>query len=203
MYKTIQMTLVPAVLAMLIGCDGSGPSAGNVATIDLQRVAKELGRDQEIQKEMNQYWEKVTQTLQGVAKELEAKLAADRETAGEAPTDEQRAALERRRLDASRKYRSEAAEADRQRQIKQFQMIQEFRAYVSPYARQIAKKRGFTIVMIYREDLVLAVDPSADITDDVIAQMTSGVAPPVSAPSTSPTTAPGSEPSNEAGSEQP
>lgn len=203
MYKTIPMTLAATVLAMLVSCDGASPSAGNVAMIDLQRVATALGRDQQMQDQVTQYRQEIRETLKNRFQDLEAKLTADRETAGKNPTDEQKAALERRRLEANQAYRREATEAERQRQIKEFQLIEEFRAYVSPYARQIAKERGFTIVMIHRNDLVLAVDPAADITDAVIAQTTSGLAPPASLPSPSPTTVPSSEPSNEAGSGQP
>lgn len=172
---TTHLILAATILMNLAGCDGGSSSpVGKVAMVDLQRIAQALGRDTSIRDQVNEHRQQMQQMLQSRLQQLEAELSADREKLGDDPTEEEQNVFARRTVELRQNYQAEAAKAEQQRRAKEAQLIQEFREYVGPYVQRTARHRGFTITLT-RSDLVIAMDPSVDITDDVIVEMSKGL----------------------------
>ncbi len=159
------------VMALLGGCGGSSPfggSNGGVAVVDLDEVAKRLGRDVQMKKSIGLKKATLDQQLKafqaGMRKALQDKAAEF----GESPTPEQQKQLQsihlRARIQMKQLQRSLHAELAQHKQ----QLINRFREEMKPTIRQIADDNGWSIVIPKDQNLLLTVKPAAEITDAVI-----------------------------------
>lgn len=146
----------------------SAASKGGIAVIDLDVVAKSIGRTQEI----NETWQvrknALDQALQKLQASFNEQLAAKKTEFGEEPTEEQMKQLAAMQREATNKLvqagRKAQADLDQYRQ----QMIANFRAEVRPFAQQVASDKGLGVVIPKNEGFLLSIDPAVDITADVI-----------------------------------
>lgn len=146
-------------------------AVGGVGVVDLDVVARRLGRDIEmgnaVQERLTSLNSKLT-TLQGSLRRL---YDEKREKFGDDPTEEQLKELqatedrmERELLEIKRKSEIELA-AYRQA------LVDQFREQAKPVLREVAAARGLSIVIPKNNGLLLTIDPAVEITDEVAAKM--------------------------------
>jgi Skp family chaperone for outer membrane proteins len=146
-------------------------AVGGVGVVDLDVVAKRLGRDIEmsnkVQEKLSELNNKLT-TLQGSMRRL---YEEKRDKQGEDPTDEQLRELQawQDRTDAQLQESKRKAEVE----LNTFRqaLIDQFREQAKPVLREVAAARGLSIVIPKNNALLLTIDPAVEITDDVAAKM--------------------------------
>jgi Skp family chaperone for outer membrane proteins len=182
------------LMAFAGGCNkGDGPShAGNtqaepagpaasrpsgVAVIDLDEVAKQLGKDVVLLREISDGQTSLNQQLRNLQSSLQEKLrqkAQELETrsVGDAskpePRKQQLAALERDlnlQLNEARRTAQNELNAHRQK------LIQQFRDEVVPVAQGIAGERGLGVVITKNDTVLLACDDAHNITNAVVTKL--------------------------------
>jgi Skp family chaperone for outer membrane proteins len=177
MLPRISAVFLGGLVVWITGCGTKSPEqpvakpAGGVGVVDLDLVAKRLGRDIEME---NLVQERVTSlnnkltTLQGSMRRL---YDEKREKLGDDPTEEQLKDLQawQDRTDAQLLESKRKAEVELGT-YKQA-LVDQFREQAKPFLREIAAARGMSIVIPKNNALLLTVDPAAEITDDVAAKM--------------------------------
>jgi Skp family chaperone for outer membrane proteins len=165
------------ILVWSAGCGKKSPEqpvarpAGGVGVVDLDVVAKRLGRDIEMN---NLVQERVT-ALNGKLTTLQTSMRRlydeKRDKLGDEPTDEQLKELQawQDRTDAQLLESKRKAEIELAN-YKQA-LIDQFREQAKPVLREVAAARGLSIVIPKNNALLLTIDPAAEITDDAAAKM--------------------------------
>lgn len=168
----MKMSCVATVLTATLLTVGCGTErGGSVAVVDLDRVAKELGRDTVMLQQLQQQQNGLNQKLASVKTSFEAQISENFEKLPEEPSEEEAAKLLNMKRNANIQlatYKKQATNA--LGQLKN-SAIAGFRAEAMPVARDVAKERGMNIVLTTNDSVVFAFDKSIDITDDVIARM--------------------------------
>ena len=166
--RRIRLLALAGVISLLAACEM--PTAGTpVAIIDLDAVARALGRDDVIAQQINLANQQLAGQLGQVATNLQQQVQAERDKY-EVIGDE--AERELQQLTAVANQRLQQTQQLAQQRSAQFrqQVIASFRAEVTPYAQQIADARGASAIITVATPM-LWFDPDADITDEVIAEM--------------------------------
>jgi Skp family chaperone for outer membrane proteins len=169
---------------LLLACVGCGkeaqgepvvkkeqPTIGGVGVVDLDLVAKQLGRDIEMKNAVEERLASLNQKLKTLQGSLKRLYQEKQDKFGDNPTEEQVSELrateermERELLEVKRKSELELAEY---RQA----LVNQFREQAKPILREVAAARGLSIIIPKNEGLLLTVDPKVEITDDVAAKM--------------------------------
>jgi Skp family chaperone for outer membrane proteins len=180
MLRRISVAALCSLLVSSAGC-GKTPSdqataktdkpVGGVGVVDLDLVAKRIGRDiemkQRVQEKMDSLNNQLT-TLQGA---LRRQYDEKREKFGDDPTDEQikelqtsESLMERQLLERKRKAEGELS-------VCRQELVDQFREQAKPVLREVAAARGLSIVVPKNDGLLLSIDPACEITDEVAAKM--------------------------------
>ena len=200
--KFARLAVAPAWCHMSTARAGSSqpqraPSSGTArgaVVVDLDVVAKALGRDAEITRKVEQAPENLNAQLIQAAQEMEKQLQQQKTDLGDTPSPEAREEFRQTELRAAQNIRNNKVRGEQTRQSVRDEQIPKFRGEVKPIAGRVAKDRGAQVVLIANQTVVWF-EPVADITADIIAAMraslTSPLAPPESAvvPSTTNATA--------------
>jgi Skp family chaperone for outer membrane proteins len=164
------------IAAFLSGCGqaASDNAATRVGVVDLDRIARETGRtdqmEQQLRQRLNEANEQFRRQLEELQNQANAEINRLSEQFGPEPTPDQqqqllgiqqqaRAAAERMRLELNQRQQTILADLRRQ-----------FRDEIRPALNEIARERGITIVLTTGEG-VLTYDPSLDLTDAAIERL--------------------------------
>ena len=170
--------------ALLLACVGCGkeaqgepvvkketPIVGGVGVVDLELVARQLGRDIEMKNAVDERLASLNQKLTTLQKSLQRLYQDKKDKFGDNPTEDQVSELReteermaRELLDVKRKSELELAEY---RQA----LVNQFREQAKPILREVAAARGLSIIIPKNDGLLLTVDPNVEITDEVAAKM--------------------------------
>lgn len=170
----------PALLAPgLSGCGRSTPTppvTGGVGVVDLDSVAKALGRDTQMQESASRKVAELTREITDLQAAMNRRLSQENEQLEEAEEGRKPAANARQDLLQTRakmvqKLREKKAEADRLLAQHRARLIAEFREETRPVLREIADQRGLSIVIPKNDVLLLTVNPGVDLTDAVVARL--------------------------------
>lgn len=151
---------------------GGKPEAGRVAIVDLDEVARRLGRDQYMLSALKQSQQTLNEQLQVAQASYVKQIEAKQEKLGlgqegvEIPDDEAKKLLEMRRnaglyLNQARKQGISRLNKERT------QLIQDFRELVKPVAREVASEGGLSIVLVKNDAILFVHEDAVDITDEV------------------------------------
>lgn len=141
---------------------------GGVAVVDLDALARKLGRDLEMQTDAEQRMALLNDELTTLQGALNRQLQDKRQQLGDEPDEQGKVELAafQRRLETQLLERRRTAEtklaAYRQKQIERF------REEVRPVLREVAAEMGLSIVIPKNGTLLLSVDPAVEITDAVV-----------------------------------
>lgn len=175
-----------ALLALAAGCGFQEAKSvteeahGGMAIIDLDAVAKRLGKDLEISESVQKKQTELNEELKRYQEALTQDLTEKVSVAGETPTPEQT----KEHTLLKNQMNIQLSNAQRKAQIalevyKQ-SLIGRFRDDVKPLAQEVATARGFSAV-VPKNDNVLTFDPAVEITNAVVERM-KGHAAPAAAP---------------------
>lgn len=193
--KTIYSLFAVVTLVAMVGCD-SGTSQtktqGGVALIDLEVVAKRLGRDTEIDSELKTIGDDLGNKLAAAQKGLQDEFLQLKQSLGENPTAEENQKLADRGRELNEKFQQEQQTARQEIANKRTDLVVGFREEIRPTALRVASDRGLTTILVKSDIVVLANDPSVDITDAVVADLVGKTKSP-SSPSATPEASPTAE----------
>jgi Skp family chaperone for outer membrane proteins len=156
------ITLV-ALVCVLAGCDDG---SSDVAVVDLGRLAEALGRDTPLKEAIQQ----MNAKLQKVQGQLKSQMDAKRMELGDSPTQEQKEAFQRVAQQAQQQAMRNQQQAQQIVNVQRARVLAKLKQDSQSYVRQVADERGHTLVLA-PGDILLAANPTADITDVVISLM--------------------------------
>jgi len=167
--------LLLVVVVGLSGCDKlqlempKSAQAVDVAVLDLQAVAKALGRDDAFKQELESAGKQLGEQLNKVSTNLQSQLRDEQAKLGENPSDEARSKLRQMAVEAQRKFKQSQLQARQQARQLQLQLATKFRADVQPIATEIARSKGAAVVLMANS--LMWFEPAIDITAEVIGKM--------------------------------
>jgi Skp family chaperone for outer membrane proteins len=174
------MLATSLVLGALSGCGKPGAteapaaaaapatrSVGGVAVVDLDAVARQLGRDIEMNTAVQERMSALNTKLTSLKTSLNRLFDEKRTGMGEDPTAEQQQELQtmQERLDVQ--LIESRRKAENELAVYKQQLIDDFREETKPVLTQVASDRGLSIVIPKNNGLLLSIDPAAEITDEV------------------------------------
>jgi len=202
-HRCALFVLLPALALALSACDrsASGPSrvqaaqaaqevqsvetgpTTRVAVVDLDAVAKAVGRDEAINRQVKSATEQINERLREAARQMQEELDAERERlGGESMEEEARARMEKLTARARQGLRNNRATAEMRRNQIRTALINRFREEIRPIAERVARERGAEVVLTTQPGL-LWFDSGVDMTGAVITEFRAH--PPDKSPQTS------------------
>ncbi len=168
----MKMSFTVIALTVTLFTTGCGREhTGGVAVVDLDRVAKALGRDAAILQQLKQQELDLNQKLSSVKTSFEKQLAETFEELPEEPSPEEAQKLLNMKRNATIRLASYQKQATTALAQMKSSAISEFRAEVMPLARRIAKDKGLSVVLTSNDAVVFTFDESVNITDEVIVEL--------------------------------
>ena len=180
MLRTFSVAVLCGLLVTSAGCGSASPDTattkadkpvGGVGVVDLDKVAKVIGRDIEmssaVEEKMNSLNDQLT-TLQGA---LQRTYDEKRERFGADPTEEQLKELQTSESLMERQLLERKRKAEGELSLFRQKLVDQFREQARPVLREVAAARGLSIVVPKNDGLLLSIDPACEITDDVAAKM--------------------------------
>ena len=154
-------------LALIAGCDlqGAAPRS-DVAIVDIDAVARALGRDDVIAQQIDQANQQLSAQVVQIAQNLQGQLQDFQDSLDEADGEQ----LEQRTAEANRQLQATQQEARQRAALYRSAVVTQFRNEVQPVASEVARGLGASIVLTSAVP-ALWFDPAIDITDEVIAAM--------------------------------
>jgi Skp family chaperone for outer membrane proteins len=153
----------------LTGHDGHG--SGGVAVIDLDEVAKRLGRDVDMVNSMQQAQTSLNQQLANIQTNFQKQFEDTKKDFGEQPTDEQQQHLTTLGKQINGKLNETVQQARNNLSQHRVSLINRFREEVKPTALAAASERGLSVVATKNDTVIFAHGSSVDITDRVVELM--------------------------------
>lgn len=149
----------------------STKQVGGVGVVDLDSVAKQLGRDQEMSKSVKARMARLNKKLTSLQDSLNRLYEEKRASFGSEADEEQEKVLlgMQERMDIQLRDSRRTAENDLANYRQS--LIEQFREQAKPVLRDVAAARGLSIVVPKNDGLLLTIDPSVEITDEVARKM--------------------------------
>lgn len=172
--------MMMAAVAAALMCGATGASraqaqeskpqaaAQRVGVVDLDAVAKAVGRDVTIRKQLEDATKQVDEKLLAAANKMQEQVDAEKKKLGDKPSEEDQRRLQLMVAQGRQNVQNNKAAARVRLQQYRNELIIQFRTEVRPVVQTAAKQAGATVVLLANES-VLWFDPVVDITDEVIA----------------------------------
>ena len=187
------MKTFPAFLILLsltlVGCDRASFSSpkGGAALVDLDDVAKRLGRDVSIVQELKDASGPLKDQLTAAQKELQTQFDRTKDAIGSKPSDTDSQKLADLGNNLNLQLQQKQQQAQQELNAKRASLVTRFREEIKPVALKIAVSKGLGVVLVKSEMVVLGSEQGLDITDEVVAEMIkTGSALPTPTPAPSP-----------------
>ena len=164
-------TLTVVALLVCIGCNQNSNEAGRVAVVDLDAVAAQLGRETAIVSAIKEREAALSRQVAGAKSGYEDQLRATKAKLGKEPTKEQAQQFAKLQQQANLKLKQVATQAQNHLKQHRTNLVQQFREEAKSVAQQVARERGFSMVVTKNDSIILAFDATADITTAVAQRM--------------------------------
>jgi len=142
-------------------------AVGGVGVVDLDSLAKQLGRDQEMSKAVQERLTALNEKLTKLKDSLERLIDEKRTSFGDEADDDQRKQL----FSMQERMESQLLESKRKAEVElanyKQALVDQFREQTKPILRDVAAARGLSIVVPRNNGLLLTIDPSVELTDEV------------------------------------
>ena len=159
----------------LAGTSDSGgakaPGVGTVAILDLDMVAKQLGRDKQMNNSIQQCQVTLNQQLAAIKASYEKQISEKQGEFGDTPTHEQVQHLASVRRQASVNLNQVQQKARNNLSQHGAQLIQRFRDEMKPIAREAAAEKGLSVIVTKNDNVIFDYDAAVDITEAVVQKM--------------------------------
>lgn len=150
---------------LFVGCTGDDPQT--TAVVDLDAVAKAVGRHDSMNAELEAATQQLNQVLQQAAANIQAEYAAEKKRLGDELTDQGKARLAQLAARAQQVVARNKIVAQNARANVRATLINKFREHVRPLTERVARDRGANVVLIANQNVVWH-DSAIDITGAVI-----------------------------------
>ena len=194
MYRRLAVLLWGGVLLIAAGCGAGSRWSGEqpqpeqpaesrlsgVAVVDLDEVARQLGKDVKLVAAIKQGQESLNQQLRALQLSLREKYQqAARESevrpaGGEVPKESQEVQLANLERQLNLQLNQARHSAQVELKTHQQRLIQQFRDEIKPVAQRVAAKRGLGVVMTKNDSLLLTFDNAHEITAEVVETLWAG-----------------------------
>ena len=183
MPRTTLTLALCAVIALGAGAAGSWltRSKGGVAVVDLERVAKELGREEQMVNDLKANQNNVASQLATVEKNAIEKLNQMKAELGEEAPEDKKLEFAKTAQSAQIQFNNLQKQAVTAIGQRRDFLVASFRAEARPVADKIAKSNGANAVVTKNDAFLFSFDNTIDITDAVIAEMRANPAKPAAA----------------------
>jgi Skp family chaperone for outer membrane proteins len=171
--KKLLLALVAVGVFALVGCGTQATNTGRVAVIDLDNVAKQLGRDVVMTSELKEHEDTLNTKLKQVQVAFQSKLDEETSAVGETPSDEQMKSLTQLQRSANLQLNQVRSQAQLNLNQRKAELVRKFREEASLHAKRVAAEQGLSIVITKIDNLILTFDDAVDITDAVAERMKS------------------------------
>ena len=161
------------------------PAKGGAAVIDLDAVAKRLGRDVAILAELKEAGAPLRDQLAASQKDYQEQIDRLKTSLGAKPSEADKQKLTDLARSLNQQFQQKQQQAQQDMSTKKAALISRFREEVKPVALKIATGKGLGIVQLKNDLTILASEPALDITDEVVAEL-SHAAKATSSPAPSP-----------------
>ena len=180
-----------AVIALGAGAAGSWltRASGGVAVDDLDRVAKELGRDVQMTNDLKANQSSVANQLAAVEKNAIEKLNEMKADLGEDAAEDKKVEFAKIAQGTQIQFNNLQKKAVAAISQRRDTLVAAFRAEARPATEKVAKAHGASAVMTRNESFLFSFDNTIDITNEVIAEMKANPAKPATPTTTAPTPA--------------
>ncbi len=180
MPRTTLTLALCAVIALGAGAAGSWltRSTGGVAVVDLERVAKELGREEQMVNDLKANQNNVASQLATVEKNAIEKLNQMKAELGEEAPEDKKLEFAKTAQSAQIQFNNLQKQAVTAIGQRRDFLVASFRAEARPVAEKIAKSNGANAVVTKNDAFLFSFDNTIDITDAVIAEMRANPAKP-------------------------
>ena len=176
MMRLTSILIVSAVVITAAACKDSvgqsnpTPVVSQIGVVDLDAVAKALGRDQVIAQKLQSTQEELRGQIESAKNQFQTQIEQKKDEYGEEMSEEEQQQLARMTLQANQRLQQAAAEANRQTTAARMNLIREFRDEAQPFIERIAGEQNLKVVFV-KSEAVMYVDPTVEITDRVIELM--------------------------------
>lgn len=149
-----------------------------IAVIDLDAIARQLGRDRQMLAAIERHESSLNQQLQVVQANYQKELEQRRQEMTSGPAtlplaERQQHLLARFQEQAGGEVQQLRQQAKREMDRHRLQVIQDFREEVRPIAREVALARNLSLIVTKNDAVVFDYVSSIDITQEVVARMQS------------------------------
>ncbi len=169
--KVLRVIVYLILIVSITGCDFIElPNWNSILVVDLNAVAKATGRQELMQKELELANTQLSEQLKLVASRLEDSIEEEKLKIGKSPSKAQQQQLEQLVAKAQNQLINTKNLAVQKSSDFRADLIQQFRKEVSEIAQNVARRSGSKLVLVSNYETIWF-DPSADITDEVIAIM--------------------------------
>jgi len=155
----------------------SAPATNSVGVIDLEEVAKRLGRSEAVLKALGAKEQALGQQLLQLRGSLQEKVDKRKAEIGDKPTPDQQKELLTLAGTLNEEFGKARVSAQAALSQEQVALVQKFRDEVFPVAKEIAQERGFKTILLKSESVLFAWEPESEITEEVIQRMSTPLVP--------------------------
>ena len=180
MLRGFSVAVLCGLLLASAGCGTKSPEpttakaekpVGGVGVVDLDLVAKRIGRDIEMSQDVEEKMTSLNNQLATLQGALRRQYDEKREKIGDDPTEEQIKELQASENLMDRQLIERRRKAEGELSVFRQKLVDKFREQAKPVLRDVAAARGLSIVVPKNDGLLLSIDPAVEITDDVAAKM--------------------------------
>ena len=160
-----------AMLAVGCGFQNGQPqasSSGGLAVLDLDVIARSIGRTSQIEEAFTTQQNGLKLQLQKVQADFSKQIEDKKLEYGENPTEEQLKELAGMNRNAITQFTQLNRKAESELAKYRTKLVADLRSEIRPIAQEVAASKGLSIVIPKNEGFLLSVDPGVDITADVL-----------------------------------
>jgi Skp family chaperone for outer membrane proteins len=178
--------MVGVLLVAIAGCGrenvpqaaASAPkSIGGVGVVDLDLVAKQLGRDVQMENDAKECLTTLNTKLTKLKSTLDQLYDDKQASFGVEPDDTQKKQLLSMQDMHNSQLIGEKRKAEAELSFYKQKLVDQFREQTKPVLKEVAAARGLSIVIPKNNGLLLTIDPGVEITDEVARRMLASQAP--------------------------
>jgi Skp family chaperone for outer membrane proteins len=173
--KALTAPLLGAGLLMAgaTGCSTQAPTAP-VAVVDLDKVAELTGVSDDIKSKLVAREKSLNNELLTAQARLRQELNNRKAAAGEQPSNEETQKLQQFEATANRALVNARNTAKTLLDQERMKLVAQFRDQVKPIVAELAKEKGYSVVIPKNDGLLLAISPGVEITEAVAAAVGRG-----------------------------
>ena len=180
MSRRISVAALCGLLLTSAGCGTKSPEpatakadkpVGGVGVVDLDLVAKRIGRDIEMNQAVQERVTSLNNQLTSLQGALRRQYDEKRDKFGDEATDDQIKELQASESLMDRQLLERRRKAEAELSTFRQALVDQFREQAKPVLREVAAARGLSIVIPKNDGLLLTIDPAVEITDEVAAKM--------------------------------